>query len=196
MPRPTTKLRTVVLCKGVPPTGRSRVWAFSYGSLAALLGLTKGTVRQMVFQGRLEPADLEQVCLAWLARRNRKEASPEFRLEIARRIVPDMDEETQRRVYAELHAFLGGHDTSRGEQATDPDLFSRPVSGADELASIRRSQLDKRRLPDRDLRAKAEPPRRCGTIHASPTEEIWRCRLKANHSGPCAHPTKKGPRTK
>lgn len=46
--------------------GSPRLWAFGYKSLAALLGIKEGTVRQAVHQGRLDPSDLEMVCESWL----------------------------------------------------------------------------------------------------------------------------------
>lgn len=69
MAKPETRLRTVVLCRGVPPKGRSRVWAFGYADLSKLLGKSQAALRMAVHQGRLDPTDLEAICLEWLRRR-------------------------------------------------------------------------------------------------------------------------------
>lgn len=65
--------RRVVVCKGTEPhpgkhSGRIRLWAFGYPSLALLLETSEGAVRQLVHEGTLDPADLESV-LQYVARR-------------------------------------------------------------------------------------------------------------------------------
>ncbi len=67
---------SAVLCSRSPaPTrgGRQRRWTFSYEDLAALLGVSKRTVRLMVKgtarrPAKLDPRELEAVCFAWARR--------------------------------------------------------------------------------------------------------------------------------
>ena len=62
----------VTLCEGTPEStgklgGRGpRLWAFGYEALAKLFGMTEGAVRQAVYDGRLDPSDLEAVCQSWM----------------------------------------------------------------------------------------------------------------------------------
>lgn len=62
---------TVIPCDRVPRKGRSRLWAYGYADLAALLGTTEGAARQAVARGTLNPKDLRAVCEAWQAREAR-----------------------------------------------------------------------------------------------------------------------------
>lgn len=66
-----------VLCSRSPAprkgSGRPRRWTFSYEDIAALLGVSKRTVRLMVkgAPGRppkLDPSSLEALCFAWARR--------------------------------------------------------------------------------------------------------------------------------
>ena len=59
--------RYVRLCGGTKAKG-VKLWAFSYGSLADLLGVSEGAVRQMVNRGQLDPHSLESICEAWRKR--------------------------------------------------------------------------------------------------------------------------------
>jgi hypothetical protein len=70
---PQTTSRRVVICNGTDPhpgkhSGRIRLWAFGYPSLALLLETSEGAVRQLVHDRVLDPADLESV-LQYVARR-------------------------------------------------------------------------------------------------------------------------------
>lgn len=56
------------MCKGTPAnpgksSGRTRLWAFGYPTLAALLNTTEGAVRQLVHDpdSGFDPSDLESV---------------------------------------------------------------------------------------------------------------------------------------
>jgi len=46
-------------------------WAFSYADLAALFGMTEGSVRNLIASDSdLDPEDLQSVCENWLKRRS------------------------------------------------------------------------------------------------------------------------------
>jgi hypothetical protein len=68
----TKERRMVTLCEGTPEStgklggGGPRLWSFGYKTLAQLFGISEGAVRMAVYQGRLDPADLEMVCESWL----------------------------------------------------------------------------------------------------------------------------------
>lgn len=57
----TIRRRSVILCHGTARRGRRRLWAFGYEALAALTGLSEGSLRNMVAAGTLDPANLEAV---------------------------------------------------------------------------------------------------------------------------------------
>ena len=41
-----------------------RLWAFGYGDLADLLGVTEGTARRLVSRGLMDPSDLKSIFAA------------------------------------------------------------------------------------------------------------------------------------
>lgn len=65
--------RKVITAERAPRGGHTKLWGYGYQTLARLLGMTPGSVRNAVSAGRLDPADLEAVCRAWLRRRAHEE---------------------------------------------------------------------------------------------------------------------------
>lgn len=56
----------MILCKGTPDSrgkggGHPKLWAFGYGSLAKLLGISEHAARQLVHRRRFNPLDLESL---------------------------------------------------------------------------------------------------------------------------------------
>ena len=51
---------------------RAQLWAFGYPELAALLETTEGAVRALVARGRINPANLADVCHEWERRQARR----------------------------------------------------------------------------------------------------------------------------
>jgi len=56
-----TKRRSVVLFGGAPPKGRTVLFAFGYADLAMWLGVTVGTIRNLVSEGKLDPTSFDSI---------------------------------------------------------------------------------------------------------------------------------------
>lgn len=51
-----------------PTKGRPKLWAYGYADLATFLGMTVGSLRIAVHEGRLDPSSLEEL-YRWRCRR-------------------------------------------------------------------------------------------------------------------------------
>ena len=113
----------VTLCEHTPEStgklgGRGpKLWAFGYEALAKLFGMTEGAVRQAVYDGRLDPADLEMVCESWMR----------FHPSKARSFISDLDwREDQARMAKTpeerevLAAVRAAREARRAEPPPDP----------------------------------------------------------------------------
>ena len=58
--------------------GRPRLWGFSYTDFAKLFHMNENALRQAVFKGRVDLADLESVCMFWFRRRQLHPVVPEL----------------------------------------------------------------------------------------------------------------------
>jgi hypothetical protein len=58
--------------------GRPKLWSFSYTDFATLFHMNENALRQAVFKGAVDLADLESICRFWLKRRQRHPAIPEL----------------------------------------------------------------------------------------------------------------------
>jgi hypothetical protein len=56
--------RVVEVSESIPKRGK--LWAFGYGEVSKLLGLSEWAVRQRVHRGLLDPGDLKSLCMVWL----------------------------------------------------------------------------------------------------------------------------------
>lgn len=57
----TTKRRTVQLTGRSKTMGPTKLWAFGYGDLAYLFGISENTLRQIVFREQLDPGSLKSI---------------------------------------------------------------------------------------------------------------------------------------
>jgi hypothetical protein len=57
----TTKRRTVQLTGRSKTRGPTKLWAFGYGDLAHLFGISEGAVRLLVFRERFDPGSLKSI---------------------------------------------------------------------------------------------------------------------------------------
>lgn len=74
---PRTIQAEVTLSRHTPPedpTGVRKLYAFGLRELSLLFGITEGAVRTAIFEKRVDPTDMESVCMFWRSRADRRAA--------------------------------------------------------------------------------------------------------------------------
>lgn len=65
---PRHRRRMVYLTNSSGVKGRTKLWAFGYGDLALLFGVSQDVIRQWVKRGKFDPGSLISICKLWMSK--------------------------------------------------------------------------------------------------------------------------------